>query len=80
MGSLIEELRRGEAAARAEVDLLSGRLEELEWDLARAEEQVLRQVIAGRKSCGCWRTPRNCPAGRPASPGRSLVRALRSGW
>jgi len=46
MGSLIEELRRREAAARAEADLLRSRLEELERDLARAEEQVSRLVIA----------------------------------
>ena len=46
MGSLIEELRRREAAARAEADRLRTRIEELSEDLARAEEQVSRLVIA----------------------------------
>jgi hypothetical protein len=42
MGSLIEELRRREAAARAEADRLRTRIEELAEDLARAEEQATR--------------------------------------
>jgi hypothetical protein len=46
MGSLIEELRRREAAARAEADRLRSRIEELAEDLARAEEQVSRLAIA----------------------------------
>ena len=46
MGSLIEELRRREAAARAEAGRLRTRIEELSEDLARAEEQVSRLVIA----------------------------------
>jgi hypothetical protein len=46
MGSLIEELRRREAAARAEADQLRSRIEELAEDLARAEEQVSRLAIA----------------------------------
>jgi len=45
MGSLIEELRRREAAARAEADRLRTRIEELSGDLARAEEQVSRLAI-----------------------------------
>jgi hypothetical protein len=45
MGSLIEELRRREAAARAEADRLRTRIEELSGALARAEEQVSRLVI-----------------------------------
>ena len=45
MGSLIEELRRREAAARAESDRLRARIEELSGELARAEEQVSRLVI-----------------------------------
>jgi hypothetical protein len=45
MGSLIEELRRREAAARAEADRLRARIEELTEELARAEEQVTRLVI-----------------------------------
>jgi hypothetical protein len=46
MGSLIEELTRREAAARAEADRLRGRIEELTGVLARAEEQVTRLAIA----------------------------------
>ena len=45
MGSLIEELKRREAAARAEADQLRARVEELSGELARAEEQVSRLVI-----------------------------------
>jgi hypothetical protein len=46
MGSLIEELKRQEEAARAEADRLRARIEELAGDLARAEEQATRLVIA----------------------------------
>src|SRR5260221_1973941 len=46
MGSLIEELKRREAAARAEADRLRSRMEELAEDLARAEEQASRLAIA----------------------------------
>jgi hypothetical protein len=46
MGSLIEELKRREAAARTEADRLRTRIEELSGDLARAEEQVSRLAIA----------------------------------
>jgi hypothetical protein len=46
MGSLIEELRRREEAARAEADGLRARIEELTGELARAEEQVTRLAIA----------------------------------
>jgi hypothetical protein len=45
MGSLVEELRRREAAARAEAGRLRTRIEELAEELARAEEQVTRLVI-----------------------------------
>jgi hypothetical protein len=45
MGSLIEELRRREAAARAEAGRLRARIEELSEELARAEEQVTRLAI-----------------------------------
>ena len=45
MGSLIEELKRREEAARVEADGLRARIEELSGDLARAEEQVARLVI-----------------------------------
>jgi chromosome segregation ATPase len=46
MGSLIEELRRREAAARAEADRLRSRIEELSKDLSRAEEHASRLAIA----------------------------------
>jgi hypothetical protein len=46
MGSLIEELKRREAAARAEADRLRSRIEELSEDLARAEEQASRLAVA----------------------------------
>jgi hypothetical protein len=45
MGSLIEELKRREAAARAEADGLRARIGELTGDLARAEERVSRLAI-----------------------------------
>ena len=45
MGSLIEELARREAAARAEADRLRARIEELTEELARVEEQVTRLAI-----------------------------------
>jgi hypothetical protein len=45
MGSLIEELRRREAAARAEADELRARIGEQSGDLARAEERVSRLAI-----------------------------------
>ena len=46
MGSLIVELERQEAVARAEADQWRSRMEELARDLARAEERVSRLVIA----------------------------------
>jgi hypothetical protein len=46
MGSLAEELKRREAAARAEADCLRSRIEELAEELARAEERVSRLAIA----------------------------------
>jgi hypothetical protein len=45
MGSLVEELARREAAARAEADRLRARIEELTGELSRAEEQVTRLAI-----------------------------------
>lgn len=45
MGSLIEELKRREEAARAEADRLRARIEELSGDLARAEERVSQLAI-----------------------------------
>jgi hypothetical protein len=46
MGSLIDELKRREAAARAEADRLRSRMEELARDLAMAGEQASRLAIA----------------------------------
>jgi hypothetical protein len=45
MGSLIGELQRREAAARAEVEELRGRMAELAERLAQAEERLSRLVI-----------------------------------
>ena len=45
MGSLIEELKRREAAAQAEAGRLRARVEELTAELARAEERVSRLAI-----------------------------------
>jgi hypothetical protein len=45
MGSLVEELERREAAARAGAGRLRSRIEELSEELARVEEQVTRLVI-----------------------------------
>ena len=77
MGSLIEELRRREAAARAEADRLRVRIEELTEELASAEEQVTRLAIAREEVTRVLEEP---PAADPArqedspaeSPGPSL--------
>jgi cell division septum initiation protein DivIVA len=45
-GSLIDELQRREAAARAEAEELRGRIAELTEHLARGEERPSRLVIA----------------------------------
>ena len=79
MGSLVEELRRREAAARAEADRLRSRVRELAEQLARAEEQVSRLVIAREEvalvleepaAAGSPSGPAGEPAGepRPSSP------------
>ena len=78
MGSLIEELKRREAAARAEADRLRARIEELAGDLARAEEQVTRLAIAREEVTRVLEEPpaadparqEHSPAGKPgaASP------------
>jgi hypothetical protein len=46
MGSLVDELQRREAAARAEAEELRGRIAELAERLAGVEEQLSRLVIA----------------------------------
>jgi hypothetical protein len=79
MVSLIEELRRREAAALAEADRLRARIEELSADLARAEEQVTRLAIAREEVTRVLEEPaaaeppagqdgESAPASRPASP------------
>jgi hypothetical protein len=79
MGSLIDELQRREAAARAEAEELRGRIVQLAERLAGVEERLSRLVIAretveevlnGSGAKGgdgrVWR-PRCCrrPTGRP---------------
>jgi hypothetical protein len=70
MGSLIEELKRREAAARAEADRLRSRIEELAEDLARAEEQVSRLVIAQEEVTRVLEVPAAAepPAGQAGKP------------
>ena len=78
MGSLIEELRRRETAARAEADRLRAGIEELTEELARAEEQVTRLAIAREEVTRVLEEPpaadharqEDAPAARPgpASP------------
>jgi hypothetical protein len=63
MGSLIEELKRREAAARAEADRLRDRIEELSGDLARAEEQISRLAITREEVMRVLEEP---PAADPA--------------
>ena len=71
MGSLIEELRRREAAARAEADRLRTRIEELSEDLARAEEQASRLAIAREEVARVLEEPAAAepPAGQDGRPG-----------
>ena len=73
MGSLIEELGRREAAARAEADRLRSRIEELAVELAGAEEQVSRLAIAREEVTRVLEEPAAAepaaePGLRPASP------------
>jgi hypothetical protein len=65
MGSLIEELKRQEEAARAEADRLRARIEELARDLGKAEEQASRLVIAREEVTRVLGEPVG-PAGAPA--------------
>jgi hypothetical protein len=65
MGSLIEELRRREAAARAEADRLRARIEELSGDLARAEERVSRLAITREEVTRVLEEPPAADAARP---------------
>jgi hypothetical protein len=78
MVSLIEELGRRQAAARAEADRLRARIEELSADLAKAEEQVTRLEIAREEVARVLEEPAADPeagqdgepaaTARPASP------------
>ena len=70
MGSLIEELRRREAAARAEADRLRSRIEELSEDLARADEQASRLAIAQEEVARVLEEPAvaESPAGQDRRP------------
>jgi hypothetical protein len=66
MGSLIEELKRREAAARAEADRLRSRIGELSEDLARAEGQASRLAIAREEVTRVLAEPPAGQNGRPA--------------
>ena len=81
MGSLIEELRRREAAARAEADRLRTRIEELSEDLARAEEQASRLVIAREEVGRALEGPAVAEpaAGQDGRPAGKAGRPRRSG-
>jgi hypothetical protein len=70
MGSLIEELRRREAAARAEADRLRSRIQELSEDLARAEEHASRLAIASEEVTRVLEGPAVAgpPAGQDGTP------------
>ena len=70
MGSLIEELRRREAAARAGADRLRSRVEELSEDLARAEAQASRLAIAREEVTRVLEEPATAepPAGQDGAP------------
>ena len=70
MGSLIEELRRREAAARAEADRLRSRIQELSEDLARAEEHASRLAIAREEVTRVLEEPAAAepPAGQDGTP------------
>ena len=67
MGSLVEELRRREAVARAGADRLRSRIEELSEDLARAEEQVTRLAIAQEEVVRVLEEPASEPSGGQGS-------------
>ena len=71
MGSLTGELRRREAAARAEADRLRSRIEELAGELAWAEEHVTRLAIAREEVTRVLEEPAAAepPAGQGGGPG-----------
>jgi len=73
MGSLIDELRRREAAARQEAEDLRGRIAQLAERLAQAEERLSRLVITREtvdevlNGSGAEATPAAAPDGVAAS-------------
>ena len=71
MGSLIGELKRREAAAQAEAGRLRSRIGELAEELARAEAQVSRLVIAREEVTRVLEEP--AVAGPPAGQGGELA-------
>ena len=81
MGSLVEELKRREAAARAEADRLRSRIEVLAEELAGAEEQVSRLVIAREDVARVLEEPAVAepPAGPAGKPAGNRGRPRRSG-
>jgi hypothetical protein len=80
MGSLVEELRRREAAARAEVGRLRGRIEELTQELARAEDRVSRLAITREEVTRVLEEPPAADAVRQgAGPGGRPGPALPAG-
>ena len=79
MGSLIEELRRREAAARAEADRLRSRMEELAQELARAEEQASRLAIAREEVVRVLEQPASAELPARAREGASPGLADRAG-
>ena len=68
MSSLVEELKRREAAARAEADRLRSRIGELAEELARVEEQVTRLAITREEVARVLEGP-VVAAEPPAGPG-----------
>jgi hypothetical protein len=70
MGSLIEELRRREAAALAEADRLRTRIKELAEELVTAEEQASRLAVAREEVTRVLEEPAVAepPAGQDGRP------------
>jgi hypothetical protein len=76
MGSLIEELKRREAAARVEAERLRSRIEELAEELARAEEQVSRLVITREEVVRVMEAYCAVPPDDPFAVSRGMLGAL----
>lgn len=76
MGSLLDELERREAAARAEAEELRGRIAELTGLLAQAEERLARLVVTRETVEEVLASPGEVPqvpaaAERPGGSGRA---------